>query len=76
MQLIHRLRLFPTVFEPPKAQQAALGDTFGGSCIACIAAAAQLLLAWQPQVRHCSCCRICGRTVLQLQLATGRSAPD
>lgn len=49
MQLVHQLRLFPTVFEPPKAQQAALGDGFGGSCVACIAAAAQLLSAWQPQ---------------------------
>ena len=40
MRLIHRLRLFPTVFEPPAMQRAALGDGFGSPCIVCMAAAA------------------------------------
>jgi hypothetical protein len=56
MQLIHRLRLFPTVFEPPATQRDALGDGFGGPCLACIAAAAQLLAAWQPQVHRNHIC--------------------
>lgn len=51
VRLINRLRLFPTVFEPPATQRAALGDGFGSPCIVCMAAAAQLLAAWQPQVR-------------------------
>jgi len=52
MELVHRLRLFPTVFEPPASLAAALGDGFGAPCVSVIAAAAQLLAAWQPPVRH------------------------
>ena len=74
MRLIHRLRLFPTVFEPPATQRAALGDGFGSPCIVCMAAAAQLLAAWQPQVRSLTTtpwqlvmldCRIAGACPMQ-----------
>lgn len=49
---IQRLGLFPAVFAPPPALQAALGGGFGAPCAAVMAAADALLRAWAPQVRR------------------------
>ena len=49
---IQRLGLFPAVFAPPPALQAALGGGFGAPCAAVMAAADALLRTWAPQVRR------------------------
>lgn len=52
MRLLAQLGLFPVVFQLPGGAATPPSPVdAGGRCVACLAAAADLLHAWQPEVR-------------------------